>query len=371
MSFSLIKNKFAYYLLTPLVILSFKYPQVAFIFHFHNREQIKPWFNDYAKVCDWDCGFYSNMTEKFELNSFFPLFPLFLKSLKAIGDFLLLPISFRANALLGSVIFYILAGVALLFLSDVLLKGEAEKQESFLGHDKESWLFLFAVAIFPPTQYWIYGYPEPLFVLLVTLSILFMSRSEWIPSALSAGLASVTRPQGIWILGAFLLVILIKRRHIGSLRKIVLLLIAALVPFSIYLMWNYLDTGNPIHFWEVQKKFSRGFNFGAGLECHIPRFTEDYLKLLIALFASYYFIFRQKGIEWLYLGIVTFLLAELPLYVGGYYSYYRFSGVNIGIIVAVFIFTKRYRWLQLALITWCIIYTAVGVHQWFLHLPIY
>ena len=320
------QSKIVSWFLTLLAIISFKYPQVAFIFHFHNQEDIKPWFNNFETICRHDCHWYT-----------------------------LLATEYRPT------------GFVILKLGNVLwpaVKSGEEVEKKILGYSTKSWLLLLAISIFPHSQYWVYGYTEALFMVLFAGSLYFIIKRRWFFASLMVALVAITRPQGIWILMMYSLALIFK--NIGPevlfeknrVKKILGHLILANSFFLSFTGWHFYEsTGRPI-------------DFLTGLKSHLPVWEADYFFLIISLFAMYHFL-RRKEFSWIYLGGITLMMAEFPLYIGGYCAFSRFMSVNLGMFVFLIEFVENKRILQVALIVWSIVYLGMGVHQWFIGLPIF
>jgi hypothetical protein len=317
-----------------LASVAFRYPVWLFITNAGYLQKIQFWENDYALVCRWDCNFYVSLTENLLPSAFFPLFSIVSKFLMLVTG-----VSAALATLIASNLFTIVAGVLTLYLGELLWnKAQSTK---VLGFRSMSWMLLAAVSFFPSGHFWVRSYPEALFYCLMVTGLIAVIKNRWFLSGISFGLTAVTRPQGVWIVGAFSVLVLISqlRSHwnsrfslsIGRSHALVAL-IFALLPFALFMAWNYFETGNVIYFLEMQKQgWQREFSLMGGLKSHVPKFDTDHLCLYFSLIVSYMYIFRRSQKPWILIGSISFLMAELPLFMGGFYSYSRFMSTNLGV----------------------------------------
>lgn len=298
----------------------------------------------YTVLCNWDCGAYGSLAERPTPDAFFPLFPLLSHLLVLLSG-----LTGRLAVLVLSNVFAVVAGVLVLFLGDLIraeLSPKAASSRS-LGFSPFSWFLFLAVTLFPHSHFWLRGYPEPLFFSLIAGALIFLLKGRLLPASLLIGLSAVTRPQGIWVLGAFGLVVLwMSARKRLTLGKTLSLILTAGTPFVLFLIWNDAVTGNFLFFLKAQSGWDRHFSIGSGLRSHLPKFEDSYFYLLLSLGAAFWFLKRSKsgetGAVTLFLGILTVLMAEVPLFMGGFYSYTRFMSTQLGIFVLLaVIFEKR------------------------------
>lgn len=321
---------------------------------------------DFEALCRWDCPLHLGRAHLFDQHTgaFFPLYPALLRLLQ-----LLLP------GLSGHGVTILLSNALSIGMVAVLISmssgwWKAGSLGSYLGRPWTAWMLGLMVAVFPFSQFFSYGYPEPLFLILLIFLINAAFKKEWTQGAVLAGLISVSRPQGIWVLGAFLgtygLQYFVKegQKKRLSFREVALVILAGVFPLMGYCIWNYIAKGDPLYFIHLQARWGRSFSIVEGLKNHLPRYEINHILFYLSLAASVSFL-RRAGLHWKFIGVVTFLMAELPLYLGGYsYSYSRFAAGNLGLLIWFAEWGIRQPWLGLAYLLWAFPKLDVEIHKW-------
>ena len=324
--------------------LFFRILTVFMLYQIAKRTTGKPWHFDFESWCLWDCMHYSNLSGAYvpDFSTFFPLWPGAIALFKACSFVL----SGNAATILLSNISGIVATVLLVKL--VLICNERYST----GYSP--WLLAVAVNIFPYNHFWSHGYSESFFLTLFLLALVFLAKKQYIRTTFIIALLTITRPQGLWLAFFFLGFLLWQayRSKVESISfaQIVLTSLILALPFSGFLVWQYYTTGDALYFWHLQKIFDRGFSFTGMLKAHFfltdqnrLNFQFNHILLYFSWFSGIYLL-RKKIPVLQYLGVITIVLAELPLMVGGsagaFFSYNRFMAVNLGIF---FVFSS---WLQ-------------------------
>ncbi len=345
----------------------FRYPFFLFQLDAGSLQSVGLWNQDFKLMCDWDCGIYSVLSENYEPSSsaFFPLFPFLIRFFH-----LLIPsLSAKAAALAVSSIFTILCGILLLFFDEIFI-GKVKAQK-FFGFSRNSWLLLLSVSIFPSGHFWMRGYSESVFVTLLVCILYCIRYKKWIWAAPLLGLISVLRPQGIWVLGLALGYLITSHFSLMSEKKsspspwglVVGVSLISIIPLSLFMGWLWLKTGNPLYFYTLQSSgWGRSFDFISGLKAHLPKFESSSLFLYLSLFAAYRFMKREEN-HWKFLGAVTFALADLPLFIGGHYSYVRFMSANLGLFVLISELMAENTGWRTAIIIWSTAKLAVQTYH--------
>ena len=336
----------------------FRYPFWLFQFDAGDLQSLKPWDQGFKLMCTWDCGIYGSLSEIYDPKSsaFFPGFPLLIRFFH-----LLFPsLSTAAATLAVSNVFALLSGTLALFVGESLW--DATQDRKILGFSKRSWFLLLALSIFPESHFWMRGYSEPVFMALLLAIVYFIRTEKWLWAAPFLGFISILRPQGIWVAGLALVYLALSRLKRNAM-LVVSVSFITLIPLSLFFGWLWLKTGNPFYFYSLQSSgWGRKFNLLSGLEAHLPRFEASTLYLYLSLFAAYRFL-KRKEHAWKFLGILTFALADLPLFVGGYYSYVRFMSVNLGLFILLSeVMEENPRWSS-AILIWCISRLAVQTYH--------
>jgi hypothetical protein len=311
----------------PLVALLaaalFRYPTWLFLIAGGALQKMKPSHDNYELLCRSlsDCHTYAELTEHLRPGPFFPLFPWLAHPL--------LPLCHGSSylaAVVASNVFAVLAGALTLYLGERLWPDSPASRAKVLGFGKRSWMLLAAISFFRHGHFWVRGYPEPLFFLLFAGMVLALLQQRWAWAGLCSGLMAVPRPQGIWVMGAFGLIMLLAylpgkgRERLGisvSARQWLGASALAILPFLAFLAWN------------------REFSLLGGLKSHLPRLEDSRLYLYLSLGASWAYLRRRPGNPWFLIGLATLLMAEVPLFIGGYMSYTRFMDVSLGLFCLI------------------------------------
>jgi len=351
-----------------LIIAALKYPAFALLLEFANRANTKPWTNDFAYWCHWDCMFLTQLAEGYgpEKSTTFPVWVLAIRWLFLVAKKLGLAIGIHSSAILLSNVFSVVALLLVWRLGECLWGKES----------REAWVLPVLMGLFPYSHFWSHGFSEPFFLTLTIASILALFNTQWWAAAACIGIAAVTRPQGIWLLSAFSVLVLVIR-SLQALKKAGIIGLAIL-PFFLFLVWEWKGTGNAFYFMSAQKTWGRSLSIWDAFKNHIPRLTFDYLALCFGYYAAACLVFARsrlgfKGLSTQkpilsFIGIETAMLAGLPLFVGGYYSYSRFISTNVGVFIVLTPLVSKRPILFLMAIIWCLVGLATQLHHWSLGL---
>lgn len=74
--------------------------------------------------------------------------------------------------------------------------------------------------------------------------------------------------------------------------------------------------------------------------------------------------FRKVGAQWKFLALTTFMMSEIPLFIGGSYSYPRFSALNLGLFIFIVELARERFWLIITLILLALTRLDVEVYLW-------
>jgi hypothetical protein len=316
------------------------------------------------RACSWDCTIYVNIAQnKPELPStsaaFFPAWSSLIRATSAV--FSHAPLEALAVGL--SNLLFLFCGALAFGVSTRL--GLKTPVMGFVFLPLSLLLFPYS----PPSSF---GYSEPLFLALYIASFLLITEEKWFSAALTLGVLGITRPQGVWVLGIFCALVLAVKSGLLRFEKrdrslssescpyhIITLICAASLPFILYLFWQWHHFGDPLAFVHAQSLWNRHFTPLRALLDNAPRPKFFQIAIWICLIGSFFAI-RKKRFEWVFLGLSTLALTELPLFSGGLMSYSRYLSTNFGL----FIFTSDFltktprkysRWIELVLLVWFVI----------------
>jgi hypothetical protein len=248
--------------------------------------------------------------------AFFPLLPLGLRGLHALG----LPLNI-AGFLLSNLGFLI----GLLALERV--------GRSFLPADEARRAAVYA-ALFPFSFVFSMVYPEGLVFAAIALAYLLAVRERWFASAAFAALAAIGRPQGLFLLLPLAALArsrwrsLSPRSRSGAVAAI-LAPPAALASFSLYL-WQ--EEGDPLAWSKAEHGWQRSFSFSGPMHALrqlvlTPHKGEEWLArdaIFLCLYLVALLIAARAGIPRSWIAAALLMLA-LPIASGSLTSEARFG----------------------------------------------
>jgi hypothetical protein len=340
------------------------FPLWLFIFDAASLQKVQPWTDNFRALCITDCPLYAQLAmgqwkDHVFAKVYFPTLPLLIQWTRALFP--------NANpygtAVAISNAFAILAGMLALFLGDRIWKSEGRR--FFFSYP--SWLLLAAISFFPHHHFWLQGYTEPLFAACVLTALICLLDRRWIIFGIAAGLGAVTRPQGIWMLGLFwgYVIYLGYRRDQDVLKgrwRVALSATLSMIPLAIFLHWQWKAFGNPLAFADAQRGWGRSFSFWGGIWEHRPRWDVSVAYLYLSIAAGVSFL-RRDTAWWKLMGASTLVMAQLPLFMGGFYSYVRFQSVSFGLFIFIAELSVNRPWLAISLVAWAISRLAVQAYH--------
>lgn len=363
--FSVEKSRTAKLFVAFIGAIAARYPYWVFQFDAGNLKEVKPWSNGFQLMCKWDCVLYAGLSQHYTSanSAFFPGFPVLIR----LTSSLLPSLGSVAATLLVSNIFAVIGTILALFFADQLWDDPAESR--FLGFRNRSWFLLIALSLFPSSQFWTRGFSEPVFFVGLVALIWFAKLGHWRAGSVAAGLLAVLRPQGVWVCGLYVMYYF-ARRYVAwrsgkkrlDLLEAAAVLIFAVTPFGLFTGWLWRETGHPFYFYGLQAGWGRHFSLLTGLLEHRPRFDAAVGFLYLSLYATYRFA-KRSGDHWKLLGILTFALADLPMYFGGYLSYMRFMSVNVGLLVILAEIAAEQPYLGIIMLGWSLAQLAVQTYH--------
>ena len=181
----------------------------------------------------WDAGWYTRTAEYGYLliphrngnPAFFPLYPILLRAGHALG------VTDSTAGLVISNVSFLLAVVALYELGRELLPEKTAYRAAALA------------AIFPMSFVFSMVYPEALALLAICAAGVWAFRGHWVPAALAAAVAALTRPEGV-LLVLPLSVLAWRRRatltpdELGRAAAAALAAPVAFLTYPLYLGWS-------------------------------------------------------------------------------------------------------------------------------------
>jgi Gpi18-like mannosyltransferase len=189
-------------------------------------------FNTFAQ---WDAGWFIRIADRgYDVEqsaSFFPLYPLVTR---AVAEVL------QSTVIAGVLVSLVAAGIAAIAVFRVAqrLLGDAVASDSVL--------FL---ALFPFAFVFTAVYSDALFLALASWSLLAALRQQAVLASILGALAVATRPTGLALLPALLVLLWPKERTLPSVSRLLALVLlpAALGAYALYLHFHFGDAGAFYH----------------------------------------------------------------------------------------------------------------------------
>jgi hypothetical protein len=322
-----------------------------------------------TSLCIWDCYLWIEHAHSYNIENsyFFPTFPFLLKIVFALFPSVnegLLSIALT-NLLSLAAVFYAAKLAELLF-----------PQKKNIG-----FLIITLISVFPGSMTWGLGHSEPLFFLFLVMGVDAFLRKRYWWSACAFGLLGISRPQGAWVVAAFTGVLfffeLLPRKTPRSIKlpawKTILLGVIACLPIAIFCAWQFAEKGTPFYFIQLHKTWGRTFSVLPALADHLPMVFKAKLFSIPQLTGwSYFFVSWLAGLSFLrrkdpickFLGISGILLAEIPLFFGGYYCFDRFTSVNLPLFLWLAEIISGKEWWLVCYLLGAIPSLAIDVMRW-------
>jgi len=277
----------------------------------------------FSLLTAWDGRWYRIVAERGYLlvpgrqsdPAFFPLLPILLSALHALGLSLAWAGLVVSNLafLAGLVVFYELGRV-------LLPEADARRAACY-------------VALFPVGFVFSMIYPEALAFTALALACLLAARGRWLLSALAIAAATLTRPEGVF---AALPIALLAARAWPALRlsersravAAVLAGPAALAAYPLYLWWSI---GDPRAWQQAERDWGRAFRLDGWVRAvqHVSTHTQaDNLALVGAVFCGLYLVALavawRAGVPFAWIAFGA-LLVVVPPFSGSFAADARFG----------------------------------------------
>lgn len=341
------------------ISLLLHFPRLFFITDLLSRERNRFGLEDFPKLCRWDCPYYQYFShggpDSVEV-AFFPFFAGIQGLFASLGS--QLPASL-ISILTGNLASWVA-------VASLILLGRGLWAPTRNSNALQTPLILgLAVAFYPHSQYFSYGYPEPLFALLYGCAILFVAKDRLLEASLLLGLSAITRPQGIWLAGIFGACLpFLKGVRAKDLLKLIPHYLLLGLPFLIFMAWQHERFGTPVAFLRALSHWDRKFEplnlFRVHFTAHWA--SSERILSLLSILAAYRF-WKRPEFRWKWLAIATLVLAELPLCYGTW-SYLRYSSINLGLFIYVAEILAARPWALIAYVVWALTQLSVQTRLW-------
>jgi hypothetical protein len=191
------------------LITALHFPALALFTHFSQVIANGP--VEWKNWCRWDCELYVDLLSQYKPSAFFPAWPIlgdcFRRGLKIFST-TSFPDGFYLITL--SILFSLISARLILSLParlDISLR-DPKASPRFLGFSLHAWIFLVLLKTYPSSFFWLAGYSEPLFCLLLCLGLYFYFQNRMLSFLLFDHKAF-----GSWACSVFLLSMKFGRRE--------------------------------------------------------------------------------------------------------------------------------------------------------------
>lgn len=259
--------------------------------------------------------------------AFFPFYPLVIHIINLIIS------NLQLSAFLGSNLIMLLSFLSLFFLVAKLFTQQLALKTTLL-------VFFYPLSIFFRSYF-----SEGLFILLLIWFCYFFIQKKWVISGFLLGLLSVTRASGLFLWPLFLLYLFWGYKdHSTKLKDIFKSLVCLFLPFSLWLIYCFYQTGDSLIFYRVRSNWFQEFplyftslkvaNF-FNLPVHAFRYSQIDIGTLLIFGFLLYISWRKLPTK---LWWISFLLWVGPTLTTDTMSFSRYQIVSF----PMFIFIAKY-----------------------------
>jgi hypothetical protein len=247
--------------------------------------------------------------------AFFPLYPILLRAVHAVG------VGWGVSGpLLSNLAFLLGLGLFYALTREIFSEQLARRSTIYL-------------AIFPLSYVFSMAYPESVELVLLTAAPLAALRRNWWLAAFCAGAAALARPEGLFLALPLAGIAWTQRQSLPPLRRgaalaAIIAPVAALASYSLY-----LDTvlHDPLAWSQAERAWGRQFGLSGAYRAfeHLPAAIGHRPWLLrdVAFFFGYLALLygaRRLGTPLVWLAAAAAIVV-LPIFTGAFYSIGRFG----------------------------------------------
>lgn len=258
--------------------------------------------------------------------AFFPLYPLVLSMVNIFVGNIELTAFITANLIIIALFVSLYYIINKLYTHNVALKT------------------IFLIFVFPFGIFFRSYFTEGLFLFLLVWFVYFLVKKQLFLLSLSSSLLYVTRPTGLFLLPliAVLMAIEIRRNKLSPVIACIYFTLS-LLPFGLWLLFNYKFTGNPAYWMNVQQSWfttPSTFNtirYNLTIIANFFRLpTHDFhrsrVDIAIIIYAAFLLYASRKHLK-KELWWISFLFWLLPLLTHDTISYSRYQSVNFPLFI--------------------------------------
>ena len=213
---------------------------------------------------------------------------------------------------------------------------------------------IFMLFAFPFSIFYRSYFTEGLFLFFLIWFSYFLIKKKFLAAGILEGLLIVTRPSGFFILFP-LLYFLLKSRKKVKIKKIIISIALSLIPVSIWLYLNFVQTGNLLHFYEVQRSWSSESTFHLHLSDNVKQienffilpfhsFHASQVEVVTVISGLIILMFSRKKILPELWWISVFLFA-LPLIIKDTMAFSRYQIVVFPLFLYLSLVLKRWAYI--------------------------
>lgn len=290
--------------------------------------------------------------------AFFPLYPLVLSIFNQFFR------SIELSAFILANIFMVINFISLYF---VITKIYSEK----LAFKASLLLFLFPFGIFYRSYF-----SEGLFLLFLIWFSYFFLKRQWGRTLFFLSFLFVTRPTGLFLFPLVLFYLMkdIRERHIRWI-KASLILILSFVPFFVWILYNYIQTGSPFYWWMIQSAwFVSPYPFyplvhnlsllANYLSLPFHNFHYSKVDIIVVVYTLFILLYSRKFMKkkWWF---ISFSLWFFPLVTKDTISFARFQIISFPLFIYI-AHILRWKWFVLMSVVFyaLLLFTSLYFVNW-------
>jgi hypothetical protein len=280
-----------------------------------------------------------NMQDKTAMDgltyAFFPLYPLLIATVNVLLG------NVELSAFLLSNLLIILNTISLFLLIQKLYNPSIAVKTVLL-------LFLFPFSIFFRSYF-----AEGLQLFLLVWFAFFLTHKRFVPSAICLGLLNVAKGSSM-LLAVLYFVLLVREVYIRqlSVSKAILCLIFIIAPLSLWVAYNYVQTGNPLYFYAIQKAWDSTpaylhllQNLWTILNIYrlpLHSFHASFINTALAVYIFLLLIVSRKHLQPL-LWWISFLIWLTPFVSIDLMSFSRYQSISFPLYLFIVLLAKDNR----------------------------
>lgn len=309
--------------------------------------------------CQYDCHWYLTIIKDGYMDTvltqghigaanwaFFPVFPIFVKTLATMFSF---------DPLLTGILLNNLLFIGFLILTNEYLRNK------FNNFDESTFTFLYCFS--PFSIYFNSLYTETTYIFFIALFLFLQQKNRFLLAGIAGAFLSGTRVTGIMLLLVQVFTVLKFRiqNSLSNTKSVFSILVfpLGLILFALYL---YFHTGNALAFFSIQKAWGYGESNFLEWLIRIPKENSltlwlELLSIVLAIFGSVYFL-SKKSYEEAYILLIPVITSVLSAIINFRFFYILYP---FYLIVSRFLANRRIaRNISFALCLFSLVFSING-----------